>query len=355
MSSKAYTFEHLNSAVARHTAVTVKKTRSGSAIFTEYGARLLGLFPDKSLPNVLWNPEKIGESVAEKKWGIGGERLWISPERNFYYENPRDFEGHHVPPGMDPGRYVTTGALKYRNSFSVFDYVKNQAYDDCSAERMFAMIDDPYKTKLDYAGVRIVDSMIIGVPHFPMCCWSLGMVYTCGTERPGTAFFPIKKGATFLSYFNKIPAHRAEPLVDYVRFRIDASEIYKLAIAPEDIDTANPCKAVYVSPYPSGKKWFCVIKRSTDLPRNQKECVDPAKGNPEGPKGAIQSYNSGPKPGEVYWPFGEIELQLSKGVTKGKSTVSKATHELLSYAGEKDEILALAQKALRIGSTPEIY
>ena len=354
MPHTTFTFAQLEKIVSRRTKSTVIKSGSGRMLFTEYGARLLGMFPDAALPNVLWNPNDLAVQIDQKTWCIGGDRLWLSPERAFYYENPRDFEGHHVPASMDPGAYRQTAALAYTSRFSILNTITNESYDGCMAQRVFKPIADPYRSKLAYAGVRITDTMALGVAGFPMCAWNLTMVYTCCPEKTGTALFPVKKGAAFLSYFNRIPPHRAENMDGYVRFRIDAGEIYKLAIQPEDMVFSNTCKAVYLSPYPRGSKWFCVIKRSDDMPRTQADCVDTAKGNPNGPKGAIQSYNSGPTP-LVYLPFGEIELQLKKGKTKGGKTVSSGTHELLSYAGSKTEMLALAQKALGITTVPDIY
>jgi hypothetical protein len=53
--------------------------------------------------------------------------------------------------------------------------------------------------------------------------------------------------------------------------------------------------------------------------------------------------------------FGEIELQLLKGVTNGNKTVSTATHELLGYIGRKEEIEEVAKSALAIDTVPELY
>jgi len=355
MSHPSFTLKELTAIAKKYSKVEMRTSRTGAVVFTEYGARVLGLFPDKKATNVLWNPQALDDNMKSGSWLIGGERLWISPERNYYYENPRDFEGHHVPPAMDPGEYAMSGDLVFENmSFPLLNLMSNEVYEGCYEKREFSSIADPYATGLDYAGVKITDTITVNAADVEMCAWSLAMVYVCGTSKPGTALFPIRKGGKPMSYFGTIPASRTAVAPGYARFKLDADEIYKLAIKPEDIDHANPCKAVYLSQYPDGKQWFCVVKRSLDMAHTQAECVDPAKGNPEGPRGAIQSYNAGPSP-TPGMTFGEIEVQLQKGTHQLRRTSCTATHELLSYAGSKKDMLALAKRLLGISSSPALY
>ena len=287
---------------------------------------------------------------------MGGERLWIAPERNFYYENPRDFEGFHVPAGMDPGNYEGSDDLTYVNTYTLMDLKSNQLAEGTTMQRSFAPCDDPYGTGLAFAGTTIRDSITVPGAELDFCAWSLAQIYTCGAANPGTVLFPIKEQGQILNYFDPIPAGRAEVKQGYGRFRIDAADIYKMGIAPEDMLFDNECKSVYVSPYPGVDRWFCVIKRSNDMPRSQQECVDYPKSNPEGTKGATQAYNNGPDfPLGPDFPFGEIEMQLAKGVRTGDTTVSSGEHQLLAYAGAKEEILKLAATALGTRDMPEVY
>lgn len=348
--------EEITKITKKHTKVVTKETTNGTLVFTEYGARLLGLFPNNKLPNLLWVDSKLDEKMAEGNWMIGGERLWIAPERNFFYENPRDFDGFHVPAEIDPGEYDQIDELTFESNFALLDYHTNETFDNSIARRQFQVINDPYNTGLDFAGVQIKDLLSISSPNMTMCGWSLAQVYTCGKGKPGTALFPIKPSGKILSYFSPIPSTRASVEQGYAKFLIDSAEIYKFAIMPEDMVFSNPIKAVYVSPFPNSKEWFCIVKRTDDMPRSQAECVDIARDNPNGPRGAIQSYNNGPGfgGGEVI-PFGEIELQLNKGAFVNNRTISMAIHDILGYAGKKEEILGLAMKLLRSQEIPKIF
>lgn len=351
-----FSCKQLQSTVEPHTAVDIETTESGAILATEQGARLLGLFPVADLPNVLWVHEEVGRLMGEGQWMVGGERQWIAPERGFYYENPRDFAGFHVPADIDPSNYLRTADMSYESQFSLLDLWTNEVYDDCLARRSFKPISDPYNTGLAYAGARISDSIQVHSTSLAFCSWTVSMVYTCGSAARGTALFPIRPKGQLISYFDPIPADRADIPGTYARFLIDGEAVYKLAIAPEDIAFENRCKGVYISPYPCLDTWFCVVKRGDDLPRTQADCVDQARGNPDGHRGAIQSYNNGSRDAGVEdCPFGEIELQQSRGISNGIHSTSAGTHELLAYAGSMEEMLDVAKAALMLDKRPRIY
>ena len=357
MSYPTFSLDQLDKTAEQHTDVDILEMGNGAALFTEAGARLLGLFPHADLPNTLWTSEQLGSFLARREWLIGGERLWIAPERHFFYENPRDFEGFHVPAGIDPGNYERLAHCTYENTFSLIDLHSNTPWDNSRMLRSFTPLADPYHTGLAYMGVAANDTVEINGPGAHFCAWSLTQVYSCGPGKAGTAFFPVADTAQLISYFEPVPPRYATVHKEgYASFRIDANAIYKIGIRPEDMRFDNLCKALYLSPFPGSKKWFCLIKRSDSMPRSQAECVDIARSNPEGPMGAIQSYNNGPdfRP-DIECPFGEIELQLQKGRDEGGKSVSKAHHELLSYAGTKAQMLDLAQTVLGLQAPPSAY
>lgn len=360
MSYKSFSSKELKSITERYTDGIVKETETGILLFIQQGARLLGMYPGSEGDNVLWVNADLETNLEEHQPLVGGESLEISPERNFYYENPRDFEGYRIPFEIDPGEYKLIDdsvAVIFKSTFSLLEYDRNKLFDNSHEKREFKVIQDPYNTNLPYAGVSITDTVSINAKDIEMCACSLAQVYTYGPTAPGTAFFPVKSDCKLLSYFDPIPPDRVKIFQNYARFKIDADKNLKLAIRPEDMCFDNPCKIVYLSPSPSNKSvWSCLIKRCNDMPKSQAECVDMSRSNPDGPKGAIQAFNHGPVSiGERAFPIGELELQLSKGVIKGKNTVSKGIHELLGYTGSKDEMLELAKTALQLKMAPMLY
>jgi hypothetical protein len=82
------------------------------ALFTQRGARMLGLFPDGDGANLLWTNAALTDVdafrafVSAGEWNLGGERCWIAPEIQFNVADRNDFWGTiSVPPQMDPGHY----------------------------------------------------------------------------------------------------------------------------------------------------------------------------------------------------------------------------------------------------------
>ncbi len=358
---RTFSFQELKVITERYTNIIVKKNENGVMLFTQQGARLLGMFPDSEGDNVLWVNRDVENFIPKHYALVGGERLWISPERNFYYENPRDFAGYRIPHEIDPGEYECLegdDSIVFANSFSLLEYDQNKLFDNSLEKRSFSLVPDPYNTDLPYIGVSITDEISVNDSSIEMCAWSLAQVYTGGPESPGTALFPITGNCEPISYFDPIPPDRVDVCNGYVRFKIDGSFSNKLGIRPEDCNLDIPCKALYLSKTPSDNAtWFCVIKRSNDVPHSQEECVDTAMSDPAGPKGAVQAFNTdhGSKEELSAFPCGELGLQLSRGIVEDNRTVSKGTHELLGYTGSKDEMLELAQSVLRIEETPKLY
>lgn len=357
---KSFTIEELKSIAEKHTNVIIKESESGTLLFTQHGARLLGLFPDRNASNVLWVNENLDKNIDEHHAHIGGERLWISPERNFYYENPRDFEGYRIPFEIDPGEYrllFENDTISFENNFSLLEYDQNKLFDNSQAKRKFTIIKDPYDTNFSYAGVSITDSMSINDPNIEMCAWSLAQVYTCGIESPGTAFFPANSKCDLISYFDPISTDRATSHGDYISFKIDGYFSSKVGIRPEDINFDIPCKAAYLSPGPlQNDLWFCTLKRSNDIPKSQNDCVDMTKNDSQNSKCAIEAFNTDHGSIEPQsFPCGEISLQFNKGIEKNGHTISKASHELLAYCGNKDEMIDLVKTVLKIETMPELF
>ncbi|MDD5674628.1 MAG: hypothetical protein PHC61_10720, partial [Chitinivibrionales bacterium] len=157
-------------------------------------------------------------------------------------------------------------------------------------------------------------------------------------------------------YFKAVPPERIEAYREgYTRFKLDAVDVYKIAIRPEHVRRENFCKAVYVAPFPEKNQWFCVAKLTHDDPTVQSECQDPAKSNPQGPRGGIQSYNNGPQAGPEMLYFSEIELQFRHYKINGTSAVASGTHELLAYSGTKGQILEIAQTLVGVSAALRMY
>ena len=136
---------------------------------------------------------------------------------------------------------------------------------------------------------------------------------------------------------------------NYVAFKIDVDDIYKLAIRPEDINFDIPAKIGYIVKIPDSEEYGFIVKLSDDIPKTQDDCFDVSRDHPNSEIGIIQSYNS-ESPDKPSLNFGEIEIQLNQFQAIENASHGKAKHQLFAYIGTKEEILRVVEKYLRIDS-----
>ena len=352
--------KELISTAEKYTSVITKETETGQVVLAEQGARLLGVFPETGGDNVLWVNTDLETYLQEHHSLVGGNRLSIIPEKSFFYENPRDFEGYHVPSEIDPGEYSCiedADTVTYENTFSLLAYDKNRLHDNSIEQRTFTSIADPYHTGLSFAGVSICDTLSIIDTEITVALASLTKVNTLGPDAPGTILIPVKSGCDLITYYEPLEPGDADIAGSYCRFKIDGEKTVKIAVQPEHIQLGNACKIIYILPSSAdSNRWLCVIKRSKDIPESQDGCIDIPETDPEGPRGGLQVLNASQGIHETdFYQYGELTLHFSKGtVTEGK-TLCKADHELLAYCGNEHDILEVAKTALETEKAPVLY
>jgi hypothetical protein len=331
--------------------VDLEQNQTSSATIMEYGGRLLGLFPQNTSYNLLWVNPKILDIISSNFRSIGGERYWISPEREFFYKNPKTWEDWYCQEGLDPAKYEILDSDDKSCTISTpLDIRNNLTKERYRGEitRQFRIINEPMKTGFQkYCGVEIIDDCVIYKPNLKINGWSISCVISGGTENPGTVLIPTKQEAKPLSYFRTIPHDRLNISTDHVSFKIDVDDIYKLAIRPEDLDFNINAKIAYVIKIPDSEEYGILIKLSNDIPNNQNDCFDLSRDHPNGEIGVVQSYNSSSLDKPLL-NYGELELQLNKFKTIENTSHGKALHLLCGYIGTKDEILEIIKKYLSI-------
>ena len=347
-----FTKDKLISTIGDSVRLVELDSGKGTVIISEHGGRPLGIFPKDNCYNLLWVNPNIKEAIKLRSHEIGGDRYWVSPERDFFYKKPETFEEWTCPPGLDPGNYeilvssessctVSTGIL-------LLNQRTKQGYQG-EITRQFKLIDEPYSTGVSYCGIEVLDDCIFYRPNLKINGWSLATVISGGIKNPGTVLIPTKPNPKPISYFRQIPKDRLLVGQNHIAFKIDVDEIYKLAVRPEDINFDKPAKIGYVLDLPGSEDYGFIVKLSDDIPKNQNECFDVSRDHPESEIGIIQSYNS-ESPNKPQLNFGEIELQLNPFKTIDNASHGKAKHKLFAYIGTKEEILTVVKKYLGIES-----
>ncbi|MFX0070157.1 MAG: DUF6786 family protein [Candidatus Hermodarchaeota archaeon] len=351
-----YTKQSLLSSIHKSTKLIDLSSDHASTIISEYGGRLLGLFPKKNCYNLLWTTSNIQETIETNNWAIGGERYWISPEREYFYKNPESWDGWFCPSTLDPANYEilfsSDTSCTVSSAISVVNQIKKEHYQG-EITRQFKLIEDPIQSGAEFCGIEIIDDCVLFKPNLKLNGWSLTCVISGGTNNPGTVLIPTKPNPKPLSYFRLIPDDRMIIGENHVSFKIDVNDIYKLAIRPEDVNFTRKAKIGYFLKIPDSNEYSFLVKISDDTPKSQEECFDISRDHPESEIGIIQSYNS-ESSALSHLSFGEIELQLKLFETIDNTSHGKAVHKLIGYVGSKEDILDIVEKCLGI-SNPNIF
>lgn len=327
-----------------------------SIIISEYGGRPLGIFPKKNSSNLLWVNQELSTQISKRSRDIGGDRYWISPERSFFYRDPENWEVWFCPEGLDPGHYSITEKSEEKCVLESPISIQNQWDNDIyqgSITRTIQLLEEPISTEINYCGIECLDSCTLHHPNLKVNGWSLATVNSGGIKNPGTVLIPTKNKGKPISYFRPIPPDRICIEDDYIGYKVDVAEVYKLAIRPEDIDFSIKAKIGYVLDLPESDDYGLLMKLSDDIPKSQEDCFDTARDHPNAEIGVIQSYNS-KSPDKMELRYGEIELQLNKFETTNGVSNGKSTHQLIGYVGDKDEILGVIEKYMKI-QEPELF
>lgn len=331
--------EKIVSALEGLTRVVELKTNAGSVLITEYGARILGVFMGKRR-NPFWVAEDLRDIINRLDWNIGGNRLWVSPERNFFYKNPEKFEEWFCQRSLDPGswRIISCGNRNVilEEASEIKDFLSNTEVH-ALLSRQISVSDAWLKRNLAYVKIRIRDAIAArGVLRNGIALWALTQIRP-GEKKSGTVIIPTRQRARPIHYFGKIPGDRLRVFRDHVSFKIDGSAVYKLGIAPEDIPQCSEI-LYYVE---HDNEAFLLSMRTAMTPTVQEECLDVAKAEPSGPRGCVQSYNSGPD-----LCFGEMELHFKPAVGIKDLWVSYADYDVDVFAGSRGEALRVLRKII---------
>lgn len=356
-----YTKKELLTEAKGNTRLLELNSNDASIIISEFGGRVLGAFPKNDSVNLLWLPADLNGFIQDKYWNIGGDRYWIGPQKLFFDKNPETYyklnpehfiieDDFLVPRGLDPANYeikssTETGCILSSN-ISITNQLNLETYEGI-IKRSVSLITEPVKTGVPHFGIKYIEDCMLSTPNLEINGWSLTQIISGGHENPGTVLIPTNANPNPLSYFRNIPEDRLKVKDNYVAFKIDVNDIYKLAIRPEDIDNNQIGKIGYVLRIPESIEYCFLIKLSSDLPKIQTEIFDTSRDHPDLETGCIQAYNS-ESPEESQLSFGEIEFQLIPFKTTPNRSESLTEHQLFGYMAPKEEILNVIEKYLGI-------
>lgn len=127
----------------RHVDSLTFPSGTGRVVVECAGGRVAELRPADDAPNLLW----LGDTAPV----AGGDRLWVAPEVEIFYETPEP-EGWRCPPELDPGEW----SLERVDGTAVLE----QSALGASLRRRIGPLEDlRAPTELAWTGYRVVDEV----------------------------------------------------------------------------------------------------------------------------------------------------------------------------------------------------
>lgn len=214
-----------------------------TALVTQRGARVLGIFPAPGSDNLLWTNSNAFDDaarwanfVAQGNWNLGGERIWIAPEIQYNVRNRADFWGTlSVPSAMDPGQYTleqNPDCIHLHSQMRLNAYNLAKGQQDLDINRWISPISDPlssvttHDTAVTYCGYQQQVRLRTHDTDIPTEAWNLVQV-----QAGGQLIIPCMPQIKASDYTGSVPAAAREVLlgdVPHVRLHLDGKRQYKL-------------------------------------------------------------------------------------------------------------------------------
>ena len=118
---------------------------TGSFEVSREGGRIVSLVPGPGIPDLLHS-----EPVSD---ALGGDRAWLSPELDLFYEDPTDLDSRVHPEELDPGTWALDRSADVLNL--------QQRFKGAEMSRKIVPLEVPIApTSSSWAGYRVVDKAV---------------------------------------------------------------------------------------------------------------------------------------------------------------------------------------------------
>ena len=323
----------------------------GAVAVTLAAGRIIALAFSHDGPNLLWtNPEladtrKVKAAPDKLVGGLGGDRLWFSPELRYHWAGKPDWRGlsnYHVPSVTDPGQYAYFDGAPDRVALAARGRLRVQGkiddYLDFAVERKIRLADPPLPLihplmhGVDYVGVRTVHQLTVEGNHG---AGEIDLWHILQTPVGSILIVPLRHG------------HKTDPLSyglpggwqqtpDSLIWRIEGKANAKLGIAAE----ALTGRAAILRGL-SGERWCLIVRQFP---------ADTSARYGDYPEGV-------PRDDQVFqaWDglgFGEMEYHSPVLSTAQGPRTLHDKDELWAFGGTARTIAALAKNLLDVDIRP---
>lgn len=236
-----------------------------------YGARILGVYTDKSDENFLWTnpalekPDTAKSIFNSDKWhNTGGDRTWLTPEVDIFFPNWPDRNPHWPPRILDASDYqlkeTSAGiemsrkmSLKFARSGRTMDLMLTKSVSQAANPLRYERDVKEKLGEVEYAGYTLSSSLELTGQALEQSD-RVGLWNLLQLPHGGDMFIPTYSRTTPRVLFGGIPASDLVSDDHLVTFRIKAQGEHKIAIRA----VAAAGRVGYM--FESGKTWSLVIR-----------------------------------------------------------------------------------------------
>ncbi|XID91344.1 DUF6786 family protein [Paenibacillaceae bacterium WGS1546] len=327
----------------------------GTVIALERGGRIIGLYPSSDQPNMLWTNPVLADRSASRElfgranhWNIGGERVWLSPEREYHVMALEPSVRYTVQQSIDPGAYRFEGSEQGERSGSIAWRQEGVARQYRSGRNVgfklaksIRLTDDPLRYASDvctgdYRFIGYEASVALETEEdrdiLSLSSWSVIQV-----PAGGYAYAPTYGECRPTDLFAPTGSSRLTVNQGMVRFKMDAKASHKLSL--KSWQTTG--RFGY---FRQDDRGLCSLIVRTILPDPSSDYLDTPWGDPDDRGHCVQLYNDDGKIGL----FGELEHHAPAATRSPEQgwLVGRDRSQLWCYSGSFETIARIGGKLL---------
>jgi hypothetical protein len=285
---------------------------------------------------------------------LGGDRLWLAPERGLFFKGEAEADGYSAQPAIDPGNWIvghTCGrSIRLVNDFTARFFRHPGAPVRGILERSIRAVDSPFRHvpdavatlgRVKYAGYETASTFRLEEAPRDDLYFGMWFLIQLVVPKGGYLYAPTAGRTVVTDYYEPTPAGYLRVAENHVRFKLDSQERHKIGIRKTEVTgragfLSNPGGA-------GGGDATLVVRNFLCSPSGN--YADVPLHTPAGTQDCVQSYNHPTGGAEG---FGELEFH-SPGVKRAMpEAVVMDTNQVWTFTGKREDLVPVAAKLLNL-------